>query len=133
MGEEIRRIIGELLIRGLKDPALSGKVSVSGVEVTGDGGYATVYILPPWGDEGDSAGESGKKELLDAFRRAKGLLRKEIGARLRLRHTPELVFKIDVSQEYGRHIESIFNSITHSGAVDAAESPADAGRRDTDE
>jgi ribosome-binding factor A len=115
MGEEIRRIVSELLVKELKDPRLSGLVSVSGVEVTGDGGYATLYIMAPGKAPGEAADEATKKDVLDAFGRAKGLLRREIGSRLRLRHAPELVFKIDVSQEYGEHIEQIFRSLAHEG------------------
>ena len=53
LGEEIRRIISELLLRGLKDPRLSAMISVTAVEVTSDGSYATVYlsVLGPDPDE----------------------------------------------------------------------------------
>lgn len=44
LGEEIRRIISELLIRGLKDPRLSAMISITAVEVTSDGSYATVFV-----------------------------------------------------------------------------------------
>ena len=45
LGEEIRRIVSEMLISGIKDPRLTGNmVSVSGVEVTSDGRYATCYV-----------------------------------------------------------------------------------------
>jgi ribosome-binding factor A len=110
MGGEIRRIISELLLRELKDPGLSGLVSISDVEVASDGSYATVYIIVP-GEGGGPASAESKKGVIDAFNRAKGLLRREIGARMQIRHTPELAFKIDTSEEYGRHIEEIFSSI----------------------
>jgi ribosome-binding factor A len=111
MAEEIRRIVSELFLRELKDPGLRGMAGISGVEVTGDGSYATLYILVSCGPDRDSADDSEKQEVLAAFQRAKGLLRKEIGARLQLRHTPELIFKIDASQEYGRHIDRIFEEL----------------------
>ena len=45
LGEEIRRILSEMLINGIKDPRLAGKIlSVSGVSVTRDGSYATCYL-----------------------------------------------------------------------------------------
>ena len=45
LGEEIRRIVSEMLINGIKDPRLAGKMlSVSGVSVTRDGSYATCYL-----------------------------------------------------------------------------------------
>ena len=45
LGEEIRKIISEMLLREIKDPRLSnGLISLSDVEVTSDGSYATCYI-----------------------------------------------------------------------------------------
>ncbi|MBQ2846401.1 MAG: ribosome-binding factor A [Firmicutes bacterium] len=44
MGEEIRKIISDLLFKGLKDPRLSAMISITAVEVTSDGSYATVYL-----------------------------------------------------------------------------------------
>jgi ribosome-binding factor A len=44
LGEEIKKIISELLVRGLKDPRLSAMISVTAVEVTNDGSYATVFL-----------------------------------------------------------------------------------------
>lgn len=42
---------------------------------------------------------------------AKGLIKKEIGRQVKLRHVPELIFKIDKSMEYGRHISKIINEL----------------------
>ena len=42
LGEEIRKIISELLLKELKDPRLSAMISVTAVEVTSDGSYATI-------------------------------------------------------------------------------------------
>ncbi|MDR1135658.1 MAG: 30S ribosome-binding factor RbfA [Clostridiales Family XIII bacterium] len=120
MGGEIRRIISELLLRELKDPGLSGLVSISDVDVTPDGSYATIYIIVPGSKTGLAATDDEKQKVLGGFNRAKGLLRREIGARLQIKHTPELIFKIDTSAEYGRHIEDIFNSIA-AGAQDVKE------------
>ena len=45
LGEEIRKIVSEMLISGIKDPRLTGNmVSLSGVDVTNDGSYATCYV-----------------------------------------------------------------------------------------
>jgi ribosome-binding factor A len=111
MAEEIRRIVSELSLRELKDPGFKGLAGISGAEVTGDGSYATLYVLVSCGPDRDAADENEKREVIDAFLRAKGRLRREIGVRLQLKHTPELIFKIDVSQEYGRRMEHIFDSL----------------------
>ncbi|MDR3242530.1 MAG: 30S ribosome-binding factor RbfA [Clostridiales Family XIII bacterium] len=108
---EIKRIVGGLLQTELKDPRFFGIVSVSGAEVTADGGCAVLYISVLGDMSGENADEEKKREILEAFRGAGGFLRKEVGARLRLRRTPELLFRLDESQEYGRHIERIINDL----------------------
>jgi ribosome-binding factor A len=111
LGEEVKKIVSELLLRDLKDPRFSGLVGISDAEATRDGSYATLYVTVPADAGGEAADAKKKKEILDAFHSAKGFLRKEIGARLQLRHTPDLIFKIDGSQEYGRHIDQLFSSL----------------------
>ena len=57
LGEEIRRIVSEMLINGIKDPRLAGKMlSVSGVSVTRDGSYATCYLSLLAGTQDAEAG-----------------------------------------------------------------------------
>ncbi|MDR1068423.1 MAG: 30S ribosome-binding factor RbfA [Clostridiales Family XIII bacterium] len=111
IGEEIRRIISDMLLRELKDPGLSGLVSVTGVKASDDGSYAAVYVTKLVGGESGELGEDEEREMIAAFDRAKGLIRHEIGARLGLRHAPELQFKLDVSEAYGRHIEGIIKDL----------------------
>ncbi|MDR2354992.1 MAG: 30S ribosome-binding factor RbfA [Clostridiales Family XIII bacterium] len=119
MAEEIRRIVSELFLRELKDPGLRRLAGISDVEVTGDGSYATLYVMVSCDPDRDAADEGEKREVLDAFHRAKGLLRREIGARLQLKHTPDLIFKIDASSEYGRRMDHIFESLRSGNGTDA--------------
>ena len=108
LGEEIRKITSELLLREIKDPRLSGMVSISEVEVTADGSYATLYVSI-FGDDANNAEQ--QENVLAALKSAKGLIKKEIGRQVKLRHIPELIFKPDNSLEYGRHISSILNKL----------------------
>lgn len=111
LGEEIRKIISELLLRELKDPRLSdGMVSVTAVDVTNDGSYATVYLTVfKIGDEKQL--EEKKEAVLDAMRSCKGIIKREIGKQVKLRHIPELIFKMDTSLDYGRHIEELIDKV----------------------
>lgn len=111
LGEEIKRLIGELLIREIKDPRLSGLVSVSAVEVTSDGSYATIYVTVLGSSTDEEKAEKEKEDVLAAFRSAKGLIKREIGKSIKLRHVPELIFKMDTSLEYGRHITKIIDGL----------------------
>lgn len=99
MKKELSDIIG----RKLKDPRV-GFVTVTDVEVTGDLQQAKVY-LTVLGDE------EQKKDTLDGLEKAKGFIRSEVGKRIRLRKTPELIFEIDESIEYGNRIETLIKKI----------------------
>ena len=110
MGEEIRKIISDLLFKGLKDPRLSAMISITAVEVTSDGSYATVY-LSVLGMNSDPEKAAAQHDTLDALNSAKGFIRKEIGRQIKLRHVPDLIFKIDKSLEYGRHIDELISTL----------------------
>ena len=99
LGEEIRKIISELLLKELKDPRLSAMISVTAVEVTSDGSYATIYLSVL--GLSSAAEDMGKQQqdVIEGMNHAKGLIRKEIGRQVKLRHVPDLIFKIDRSME----------------------------------
>ena len=110
LNEEIRKSISNLLLNGIKDPALTSRIiSVSGVEVTSDGSYATCYVTPLALDGEDK--EEVYREVLAAFNRAKGTFRRQVGRDVKMRQVPELIFKLDTSMDYGRHIDAIIEEI----------------------
>ena len=109
LGEEIKKIISEMLLTEVKDPRLLGIISISSVEVTADYSYATCYVMPLISNNDDR--EDAEAELLAGLNSAKGLFRREIAKNIKLRHAPELIFKIDNSMEYGRHIEEIIKNL----------------------
>jgi ribosome-binding factor A len=111
LGEEIRKIISELLLKELKDPRLSAMISVTAVEVTSDGSYATIYLSVLGLSSAAEDMEKQQQDVIEGMNHAKGLIRKEIGRQVKLRHVPDLIFKIDRSMEYGRHIDKIINDL----------------------
>ena len=112
LGEEIRKIISSMLLRDLKDPRLStGMISVSEVEVTSDGSYATCYVtVLAFGSDAE-AKKKAEEDALEGLRSAKGMFKKEIGKQIKMRHIPELIFKLDTSMEYGRHIDEVIRKL----------------------
>lgn len=112
LGEEIRRIVSDMLLRELKDPRFAkGMVSVTGVDVSSDSSYATLY-LTAFGLGADSdLSQEEKDDILKAFQSAKGKIRAEIGRKVKLRHIPELLFKFDTSMEYGRHMDEVLSKL----------------------
>ena len=103
INEELQRELSAL-IRTLKDPRVQqSMVSVTKVEATGDLRYAKVYI--------SVLDKEKSKDTLKGLRSAGGFLRREIGARMQLRYTPELVFEEDDSIAYGAHMFSLLRSL----------------------
>ena len=102
INEEIQRELADLL-RTLKDPRVQTMISITRVDTTGDLRYAKVYVSVL---ETDRA-----RDVLKGLKSAGGFLRREIGARLQLRYTPELVFELDDSIAHGAHIIDLIEAL----------------------
>ena len=110
LGEEIKKSISKFLVSEAGDKRLTSRIiSISGVDVTRDGSYATCYVSPLLLDGEDK--DVAYKEVIDALNHAKGVMRTKVAHDVNIRHTPELIFKIDESAEYGRHIDSIIRDL----------------------
>jgi ribosome-binding factor A len=104
VAEEIKKVVGELIIAGIKDPRISKLSSVNHVEVTNDLRYVTLYI--------SSFDPKHDVELtIEGLNSAKGFIRKEIGKKIKLHYTPEPIFKPDHSVEHGMHINDILGTL----------------------
>ena len=103
INEEIQRELSALL-RTVKDPRVQDTmISITHVDTTSDLRYAKIYI--------SALDKSKEKELLKGLRSAGGYLRRELGAALQLRYTPELVFEADDSIAHGAHILDVLRTI----------------------
>ena len=105
INEEVRRELSSV-IRDLKDVRIPMMTSVVAVRVTNDLSYAKVYISV-MGDE------DTQKKAVEGLKSASGFVRREIGRRLQLRHTPEFIFELDHSIEQGAHINQIIHDINN--------------------
>ena len=103
VAEQMKKELGEIIARKLKDPRI-GFVTVTDVEVTGDLQQATVFITVLGDDK-------KRRETLKGLVQAKGFMRTEIGQRIRLRKTPELMFELDKSFDYGNKIDNLLKQI----------------------
>lgn len=103
MAEEIRREISGIIAEAMKDPRLS-LVSVSRVEVTNDLGHARI-LISVLGDE------QKQEEAIQALDKAKGFVRTELSNRVRMRHAPEISFRLDKSIEHGIKINAILDDL----------------------
>ena len=104
ISEEIKKTVSNIIRSGLKDPRVSSMTSITKVEVTRDLRYANIYISV-LGDE-----KSGT-ETIKGLQSASGYIRKEIGKNINLRYTPEPLFILDNSIEYGIKISKILSDL----------------------
>jgi len=80
----------------LKDPRL-GFITINRVEITKDLSYAKIFFTV--------LGEDKDANLaLHGLESAAGYIRRLLSDRIEIRHTPELIFKLDKSIEYSMHI-----------------------------
>jgi ribosome-binding factor A len=103
VGEQVKKELSDIIGRKIKDPRI-GFVTVTDVQVSGDLQQAKVYISV-LGDE------EQRENTLKGLAKAKGFIRSEVGQRIRLRKTPEIIFEWDESMEYGNRINSILHQL----------------------
>ena len=99
------------ILRTVKDPRVSGMISIVRVEVTNDMSYATVYISA-------MEGMDTAKEAVKGLRSAQGYIRHALGTALHLRHTPELRFVADDSIAYSAGIAATLNRLKKEAPTD---------------
>lgn len=101
--EDIRRELTAIL-RTVKDPRVSGLISIVRVEVAGDMGSARVYVS-------SMEGLDSAKQAVKGLTSAAGYMRRQLGLALRLRAVPELRFVADDSIEYSAGIAKTLNDL----------------------
>ena len=97
--------VAEILSRKIKDPRVQF-VTVTDVKMTADLKIARVYVTT-------LASEQYGQQTALGLKSAVGFIRTEVGKRLNLRYTPEIVFYQDTSAEYAQRIEKILDSLPH--------------------
>ncbi len=104
IGEEIKRVISQLLRTKIKDPRISDMVSITEVRVTNDLSFAKVFVSV-FGTEDE------KNDTLEGLRNAEGFIKKEIGRNVKMRIMPKLIFELDDSVEESLRLEKILEEI----------------------
>ena len=103
IASEVMREVERIIREDVSDPRTQCMFSVTHVDVTRDLRYAKVYV---------SVYEEEKREpMMKALKSAAGFIRHNLGLRVQLRYTPELLFELDTTIEYGVHIASLINQV----------------------
>ncbi len=120
VAEFIKREVSQMLLYGIKDDRVgTGMVSVTDVDVSNDLQHAKVFVSIYGTEEARAATMAG-------LRSATGYVRSELGQRIRLRRTPEVVFLEDRSLERGTKVLSLLNQLSQERQTGAAEEFSDA-------
>lgn len=108
--KEILRVVSKLFLEEIKNPKLSGIVSVIKVDITEDLKFADIYfsILPSLENTSKTI---NKKEILENLNQIKSFLRKRISEEIEIRYTPEIRPKIDDSMENAMRITKLLNEL----------------------
>jgi ribosome-binding factor A len=104
VAEAIREAVAMFLAEGVKDPRVTGLVTVTGVDVTRDLRHARVHVSI-------MGSEAEKKETMEGLQSVASYLRAKLGRTLRLRVTPELDFRYDASIAHAARIDSLLEQI----------------------
>ena len=103
VNEELKKELSQVLNYELKNPNVTGMISVTRVKITPDFKYAKVYV--------SILNSKNIKKTVEGLQESSGFIRSRLAKTVNLRITPELVFEIDDSMEYGAKIESILKEL----------------------
>lgn len=115
--EFIKEQVSEIIQQHVRDPRI-GFVSITDVEVSADIRHAKIFVSVL----GDEDAKSGTMTGLDS---ALKFIRGELGRRLEMRYTPEIMFKLDTSIERGSRIVSLIRDVSQGASHDDDSAPAD--------
>ncbi len=104
----IKREVSQMLLNGIKDDRVgAGMVSITDVDVSGDLQHAKIFVSI-YGTE------EAKAETMEGLKSSTAFVRRELGHRIRLRRTPEVVFLEDRSLERGDRMLNLLNQINET-------------------
>ena len=102
ISEEVRRELDKIIREDVRDPRVGGTFSILRAEVTRDLKFCKVRV---------SVLENDKRDpMIAALKNAAGFIRRELGHRVQLRYTPELIFELDTNIEYAARINEILKN-----------------------
>ena len=104
VAEEFRRELSALLARGLKDPRVTGFITVTGAKMSPDLREATAYVSV-------HADGPVRDRTMEGLRAAAAFLQREVSRALGLRYTPHLRFVYDESVERGDRIDRLLREV----------------------
>ncbi|MGK7947831.1 MAG: 30S ribosome-binding factor RbfA [Xenococcaceae cyanobacterium] len=104
----IKREVSQMLLNGIKDDRVgAGMVSITDIDLSGDLQHATIFVSIYGTKE-------AKLETMEGLKASTPFVRRELGHRIRLRRTPEIIFEEDTSLERGDRMLNLLNQISQN-------------------
>lgn len=103
INEELKKEISNIINYEVTNSNVTGIVSVTSVKITPDLRYAKVSV--------SVLNSKNIKQTLAGLKSSSGFIRSRIAEKINLRITPELVFELDSSMQYGERIDTILKDI----------------------
>lgn len=103
ISEQVRREVDLIVREELSDPRIKGTFSITRADVTRDLRYAKIYV--------SVLEDENRPGLMTALKKAAGFVRHELGQRMLIRYTPEILFEADENIAYGIHIASLLKQV----------------------
>lgn len=104
VNEELMKAISHIITYELKNPDVTGMISVTRCKVTPDLKYAKVYV--------SLLNSKNVEKTMQGLKDSAGFIRSQVAKTINLRITPELVFEYDDSIEHGEKIDNILKEIS---------------------
>lgn len=101
--EEIKKVASKVISQELKDPRITGLISITKVSVTKDLKYCKIFV--------SMLGTKDMESTMAALKSGSGIVRRAIGNNIRMHSTPEVIFELDNSLEYGEHIQKVISEL----------------------
>jgi ribosome-binding factor A len=119
VAELIKREVSQMILFELKDDRVgAGMISITDVDVSGDLQHAKIFVSIYGSDE-------ARMLTMDALHSATGYIRSNLGKRVRLRRTPEVIFEEDRSLERGTEMLTLLNKIEKERPAHLLELPSE--------
>lgn len=107
INSEVQKELSNIIRNEVKDPRIHPMTSVVAVEVAPDLKYCKAYISV-------LGSEEAARETVEGLRNAVGYIRRALAKSVNLRNTPEIIFILDQSIEYGVHMTRLIDDVIGS-------------------
>lgn len=101
--QDVKIALSQIISYEVKNPSVTGMISVTDVKITPDQKYAKVFI--------SIFGKKNKSEVIDGLKASSGFIKSSLGKKVKMRNIPSLQFEIDDSMEYGARMDKLIDKV----------------------